>query len=102
MNLEQVSQELKKEYDDVFAVVHREGAKNIEVAGCTEYNSTFLYNVARQALDAICRVQDQSKEEVLINFLLNLMVIDNISISSMKEILEKIVNIATEEIEGVQ
>ena len=102
MKLEQVSQELKKEYDDVFAVVHQEGTRNIEVAGCTENNSTFLYNVARQALDAICRVKDQSKEEVLINFLLNLMVIDNISISAMHGILEKIINIATDEIDGIQ
>ena len=39
MKLEQVSQELKKEYDDVFAVVHQEGTRNIEVAGCTEHNS---------------------------------------------------------------
>ena len=41
----------------------------------------------------------QSKEEVLINFLLNLMVIDNISISAMHGILEKIINIATDEVD---
>lgn len=87
MNVEQACKKLRENYYDVAVYGHKEGDESFE---CSAYSADmdFWFNVAAHALARAKRIQGYSSEEVLMNFIVNISLFEDISLSILIQALK--------------
>lgn len=87
MNVEKACKKLGENYYEVAVYGHKAGDESFECSGLNG-DMDFWFNVAAHALAKAKRVKGYSNEEVLMNFIVNLSLFENISLSILIQALE--------------
>lgn len=87
MNVEKACKTLRENYYEVAVYGHKAGDESFECSGYSG-DMDFWFNVAEHALSRAKRIQGYSNEEVLMNFIVNLSLFENLSLSILIQALE--------------
>lgn len=87
MNVEKACKKLGENYYEVAVYGHKAGDESFECSGRSG-DMDFWFNVATHALSRAKRIQGYSNEEVLMNFIVNISLFENISLSILIQALE--------------
>lgn len=87
MNVEKACKILRKNYYEVAVYGHKAGDESFECSGYSG-DMDFWFNVAEHALSRARRIQGYSNEEVLMNFIVNISLFENLSLNILIQALE--------------
>ena len=87
MNVEKACKTLRENYYEVAVYGHKAGDESFECSGDSA-DMDFWFNVAANALERAKRIQGYSNEEVLMNFIVNISLFEDISLSILIQALE--------------
>lgn len=87
MNVEKACKTLRENYYEVAVYGHKAGDESFECSGYSG-DMDFWFNVATHALARAKRIQGYSSEEVLMNFIVNISLFENISLNILIQALE--------------
>lgn len=87
MNVEKACKTLRENYYEVAVYGHKAGDESFECSGYSG-DMDFWFNVAEHALSRAKRIQGYSNEEVLMNFIVNISLFENLSLSILIQALE--------------
>lgn len=87
MNVEKAGKKLGENYHEVAVYGHKAGDESFECSGKSG-DMDFWFNVALHALSMAKRLQGYSNEEVLMNFIVNISLFENISLSILIQALK--------------
>ncbi|WP_370782335.1 hypothetical protein [Allisonella histaminiformans] len=87
MNVEKACKTLRENYCEVAVYGHKAGDESFECSGKSG-DMDFWFNVALHALAQVKKLTSYSNEEVLMNFIVNLSLFENISLSILIQALE--------------
>lgn len=87
MNVEKACKTLRENYYEVAVYGHKAGDESFECSGYSG-DMDFWFNVAAHALARAKRIQGYSSEEVLMNFIVNISLFEDISLSILIQALK--------------
>lgn len=87
MNVEEAGKALGKNYYEVAVYSHKSGDESFECYGLNG-GIDFWFNVAAHALSQAKRVKGYSNEEVLMNFIVNISLLEDVSLDILTQALK--------------